>query len=63
LGVAVRLGGWVDEGEEACAVAQDVVFGDAQLKVEHVKELALDPPYIAFPKHACAERPVDVLER
>jgi hypothetical protein len=35
----------------------------AQLPVQHVQKLALNPSYIALLEDAGAERPVDVLER
>ena len=42
---------------------EDLGFGDAQLKVEHVQELALDAAHVALVEEAGAERPVHVLER
>ena len=44
-------------------VTEEVGFGDAQLKVEDVQELAFDPSHVTLPEDACAESPMDVLER
>jgi hypothetical protein len=50
------------DGREAVVVAEEIVFGDAQLKVEHIEELAFDASDVAFAKDTGAECPVLVLE-
>jgi hypothetical protein len=66
--VAVMMRGEVwpwrqGDGENARMVTEEVGFGDAQLKVEDVQELAFDASHVALPEDACAESPMDVLER
>jgi len=43
-------------------VTQEVVFGNAELEVENIKEFTLNAADIPFSEYASAERPVDVLE-
>jgi hypothetical protein len=50
-------------GGEAVVVREEVALADAELEVEHVKELALDAPDVTLPEHARAQRPVHILER
>jgi hypothetical protein len=39
----------------------DIVFGDAQLEIEDVEKLALDPTNVTLAEHASAHSPVHVL--
>ena len=41
-------------------MGQDVILGDREIPVEHLEELALDPPHIPFTKDTGAQRPVNV---
>ena len=43
-------------------MGQDVILGDREIPVEHLEELALDPPHIPFTKDTGAQRPVNVSE-
>jgi len=43
-------------------VAQDVILGDLQLKVEHIEVFTLDAADIALAKDTRAECPMNVLE-
>lgn len=65
-GVSIHVGtmdviGQSNRGE-CVVVAENIVFGDGELKVEDVEKLALDAADIALAKHARTERPVDVFE-
>ena len=64
LGVHVRVDVVVrpGEGEECVVVCEEIRFGDAELKVEDVEELALDAANVTLAEDPGAERPVDVLE-
>ena len=50
------------EGEDGVVVREEVGLGEAELVVEDVEELALDPPDVPLAEDSGAERPVDVLE-
>lgn len=43
-------------------VAENVVFGDRQLKVKDVQELAFNAANITLAENACTKRPVDIFE-
>jgi hypothetical protein len=47
---------------ERIVVAEDVIFGDRQLKVKDVQELAFNAANITLAEHARTERPVNVFE-
>ena len=51
-----------EERHDRVVVRHDVVFRDAQIEIEHVQELALDPANVALAKDSCAHSPVHVLE-
>ena len=57
------VGGGAGEGEEGVVVREEVGFGDGELEVEDVQELALDTTDVALAEDPGAERPVDVLQR
>lgn len=52
-----------EERHDRVVVCHDVVFADAQLKVEHVQEFALNPADVALAEDSCAHSPVHVLKR
>ena len=43
-------------------VAENVIFGDGQLKVKDIQELAFNAANITLAEHARTERPVNVFE-
>ena len=43
-------------------VRKYVTLADAELEIEDIEKLSLDPSYIAFAENACADRPMDVLQ-
>ena len=55
--------GGAREREEGVMVREEVGFGDGELEVENVEELALDATNVALAEDPGAERPVDVLQR
>lgn len=44
-------------------MAEQIGFCDAQFEIEDVKEFALDSSDVPLPEDACAQRPMDVLQR
>ena len=44
-------------------MCHNIVFGDAQLEIKDVEELALYPADVTLAKHTSAHSPVYVLER
>jgi hypothetical protein len=59
----MEMAGGREEGHDRVVVRHDVVFADAQLEIEYVQELALDPANVALAKDTCAHSPVHVLKR
>jgi hypothetical protein len=57
------MAGRRDERHDRVMVGHNVIFADAQLEIEHVKEFALDPTNVALAEYARAHGPVHVLER
>jgi hypothetical protein len=57
----MRVGG-KSNGRDGIMMTEDVILGNAELKIKYIKELALDPSNITFAEHACAYRPVHVLQ-
>lgn len=63
-GNSVRMPvGGQEEGHDGVVVGHDIVFADAQLEIEDVEKLALDPANVTLAKHTSAHSPVHVLER
>lgn len=58
---AVALRRKSDRGE-GTMVAENVILGDRQLKVNDVQELAFNAANVTLAKHTSAKRPVDVFE-
>lgn len=54
--------GRLGERDDGVVVGEDVGFGEAELVVEDVEELALDAAHVPLAKDTGAERPVDVLQ-
>jgi len=52
-----------DQGHDGIMVHHDIVFSYAQLEIENVEELALNPANVALAKYSCAHSPVYVLKR
>jgi hypothetical protein len=50
------------DGGDGIMVAEDVILGNAELEIEYIKELALDPSNVPFAEHACAYRPMHILQ-
>jgi len=55
--------GGCEERHDRVVVRHDVVLTDAQLEIEDVQELALDPADIALAENSRAHSPVHVLKR
>jgi len=51
------------ERHDGVVVCHDIIFGKAQLEIEHVEELALYPANIALAKYTGTHCPVYVFER
>lgn len=56
------MGGY-EKGDDTVMVCHDIVFGDAQLEIKDVEELALYPPNVTLAEHTSAHSPVYVLKR
>jgi hypothetical protein len=54
---------WVHERDDRVMVSHDIIFADAQLKVEDIEKFALDPANIALAKYTGAYSPVHIFER
>jgi len=59
----METAGGCEERHDRVVVLHDVVFADAQLEIEDVQKLALDPADIALAEDSRAHGPVHVLKR
>jgi hypothetical protein len=53
---------WVKGGGEAVVVAQQGIFGDAELKLKDIEKLSFDSAHVPLTEHAGAEGPMYVLK-
>ena len=54
------MGGY-EKGDDTVVVCHDIVFGDAQLEIKDIEELALYPANVTLAEHTSAYSPVYVL--
>lgn len=56
------VGGY-EKGDDAVVMRHNIIFGDAQLEIKDIEELALYPSNVTLAEHTSAHSPVYVLQR